>query len=105
MYAKSERNSALRIATRATALCAISGLPGQRQLTIHATQMYSRAILAVAQALQDPMQARSDETLQATLLLSLYEVDIHCFATLNKANVIPSRYERLTTPSQLGLTT
>ncbi|KAL1311048.1 hypothetical protein AAFC00_001262 [Neodothiora populina] len=73
MYQTSKRNSALRIATRATALCAISQLPAQRHLTYHATAMYTRAIIAVSSALQDPAEARSDETLQATLLLCLYE--------------------------------
>ena len=55
-------------------MCAISQLPGQRQLARQATLYYSKAIMAVAVALQDPDQARSDETLQATLLLGLYEV-------------------------------
>ena len=67
-------------------MCAISQLPGQRQLARQATLCYSKAIMAVAVALQDPAQARSDETLQATLLLGLYEacqifssdVLVHC---------------------------
>lgn len=83
MYAASTEGSALRLATRATALCAISQLPAQRQLTQKATQMYSKAIMAVAGALQDPVEALSDETLQATLLLCLYEVSssLHFFST------------------------
>lgn len=74
MYKSSAEGSALRVATWAAALVAISQLPGQRQLAQRATLAYGRAILSVARALQDPTQATSDETLQATLLLCLYEV-------------------------------
>lgn len=76
MYSASAEGSALRKATRAAALCAISQLPAQRQLANKAAQMYSKAIMAVAGALRDPVQAISDETLQATLLLCLYEVSL-----------------------------
>lgn len=74
MYQQSQNGSPLRAATRAAALCAISQLPGQRQLAYQASAMYGKAIMTVAVALQDPVQARSDETLQAILLLCLYEV-------------------------------
>jgi hypothetical protein len=74
MYSNSLEGSALRVATRATALCAISQLPGQKHLAYRATIQYGKSIMAVACALQDPIQARSDETLQATLLLGLFEV-------------------------------
>lgn len=74
MYQKSQNGSPLWAATRAAALCAISQLPGQRQLSYQASAMYGKAIMAVTVALQDPVQARSDETLQTILLLCLYEV-------------------------------
>lgn len=73
MYGASEEGSALRVATHAAALCAISQLPGQRQLAFRAASAYGEAIKTVATALKSPSRARSDETLQATLLLSLYE--------------------------------
>lgn len=73
MYAASEEGSSLRVATHAAALCAISQLPGQRQLAFRAAAAYGEAIKTVATALKDPDRAKSDETLQATLLLCLYE--------------------------------
>lgn len=74
MYSTSSKGSLLRIATHAAALCAISQLPDQKHLQLRAADTYGKAMRIAASALQDPVQATSDETLQATLLLCLYEV-------------------------------
>ena len=76
MYANSPKGSLLRTATHAAALCAISQLPNQKPLQYRAADTYGKAMRIAAEALQDPVQATSDETLQATLLLCLYEVSI-----------------------------
>jgi hypothetical protein len=74
MYGTSLKGSLLRTATHAAALCAISQLPDQNHLQYRAADTYGKAMRIAAGALQDPVQATSDETLQATLLLCLYEV-------------------------------
>ena len=74
MYGSSSKDSLLRTATHAAALCAISQLPDQKHLQYRAADTYGKAMRIAAHALQDPIQSRSDETLQATLLLCLYEV-------------------------------
>ena len=76
MYGTSSKGSLLRTATHAAALCAISQLPDQKHLQYRAADTYGRAMRIAAGALQDPIQATSDETLQATLLLCMYEVSI-----------------------------
>jgi hypothetical protein len=76
MYSTSFKGSLLRTATHAAALCAISQLPDQNHLQYRAADTYGKAMRIAAHALQDPIQATSDETLQATLLLCLYEVRI-----------------------------
>ncbi|KEQ99441.1 hypothetical protein AUEXF2481DRAFT_176859 [Aureobasidium subglaciale EXF-2481] len=73
MYGASSKDSLLRTATHAAALCAISQLPEQRHLQYRAADTYGKAMRIAASALQDPAQATSDETLQATLLMCLYE--------------------------------
>ncbi|THY77795.1 hypothetical protein D6C87_09654 [Aureobasidium pullulans] len=73
MYGASSKDSLLRTATHAAALCAISQLPDQKHLQYRAADTYGKAMRIAAHALQDPIQSRSDETLQATLLLCLYE--------------------------------
>lgn len=75
MYGASSEDSLLRTATHAAALCAISQLPDQKHLQYRAAATYGKAMRVAAGALQDPLKARSDETLQATLLLCLYEVN------------------------------
>jgi hypothetical protein len=74
MYSTSFKGSLLRTATHAAALCAISQLPDQNHLQYRAADTYGKAMRIARHALQDPIQATSDETLQATLLLCLYEV-------------------------------
>ncbi|KAG9585790.1 hypothetical protein KCV04_g22272, partial [Aureobasidium melanogenum] len=73
MYSNSPKGSLLRTTTHAAALCAISQLPDQKHLQYRAADTYGKAMRIAASALQDPVQATSDETLQATLLLCLYE--------------------------------
>ncbi|KAH0027012.1 hypothetical protein KCU78_g4143, partial [Aureobasidium melanogenum] len=73
MYSDSPKGSLLRTATHAAALCAISQLPDQKHLQYRAADTYGKAMRIAAGAFQDPLQATSDETLQATLLLCLYE--------------------------------
>ncbi|CAD0107734.1 unnamed protein product, partial [Aureobasidium uvarum] len=77
MYSNAAKDSLLQTATHAAALCAISQLPNQEHLHYRAADTYGKAMRIAAGALQDPMQATSDETLQATLLLSLYEATNH----------------------------
>lgn len=76
MYGTSSKGSLLRTATHAAALCAISQLPDQQHLQLRAADTYGKAMRIAAGALQDPVQATSDETLQATLLLCLFEASM-----------------------------
>lgn len=74
MYLASYSNSPLRIATASVALCALSKVPGRRSITSEACVYYGRAMRAVSEAIRDPAQATSDDTLMAVLILGMYEV-------------------------------
>lgn len=72
----STEDSPLRTATQAAALSAIAKLPSKKNLQHEAIRVYGKAIAIVAKALKDSEQAKTNEILLATLLLSWYEVRI-----------------------------
>lgn len=74
MYNASHEGSPLRLSAEAVALCAIAKRPGKLQYVQMACWVYGKAMRAVALAMQDPQRAQLDETLQAVLMLALYEV-------------------------------
>jgi len=78
MYQAADGNSPVRLATGAAAVAALAKRPDTLSLQPLAVCLYSQAIKALHRALQDPKQNRADDTLAATILLSLYEVSVLC---------------------------
>ncbi|GAB7341129.1 hypothetical protein MBLNU457_7435t2 [Dothideomycetes sp. NU457] len=73
MYHEAEEDSPLRLATGAAAVAGLAKRPDTLSLSPLAVDLYSRAIKAVHRALRNPEQNKADDTLAATILLSLYE--------------------------------
>ncbi|KAH6874444.1 hypothetical protein B0T10DRAFT_586429 [Thelonectria olida] len=71
LYARSDLGSALRLATEAISYAVSVKLV--REATLLSRIRYVRAIQAIGKAIQDPREARNDETLYAILLLCGYE--------------------------------
>lgn len=74
MYNRAQPSSALHLATSAVALAACGNYPGRQHLLRDAAATYGKAIRKLNEDLKDPTLARSDESVLATLLFSLYEV-------------------------------
>jgi len=74
MYNSASPGSIVRLATHAVACAGLANHPTKAGLRIHASKNYGRALKQIGTRLQSPELAKSDETLMATLLLSLYEV-------------------------------
>ncbi|VUC36783.1 unnamed protein product [Clonostachys rosea] len=71
LYAKSRIGSALRLATESISHVLVPSLVPDSKLT--ARKRYDEALVAIQHAIQDPIQAKADETLYAVLLLCGYE--------------------------------
>jgi len=74
MYNRAQPSSALHLATSAVALATCGNYPGRQHLLRDAATTYGKAIRKLNDDLKDPLLARSDESVLATLLFSLYEV-------------------------------
>ena len=74
LYNQARPSSALHLATNAVALAACGNYPGKQDLLRDAVTAYGQALRKLNEDLQDPVVAKSDETVLATLLFSLYEV-------------------------------
>ncbi|KAI9723679.1 MAG: hypothetical protein M1812_000979 [Candelaria pacifica] len=74
MYQNAKVDSQLSLITSATALSALGKGRGMESLMPKAYKMYSRALVAVKKAINDPVEAKKDETLMTVMLMSLYEV-------------------------------
>jgi hypothetical protein len=74
LYTRARPSSALHLATNAVALAACGNYPSRQDLLREAVTAYGKAIRKLNQDLKDPVIAKSDETVLATLLFSLYEV-------------------------------
>ncbi|KAF2640389.1 hypothetical protein P280DRAFT_401158 [Massarina eburnea CBS 473.64] len=73
LYNRSSPSSALHLATVAVSLAACGNYPGRGSLQPEAARIYGQALGKLNEDLQDPVAARSDESILATLLFSLYE--------------------------------
>jgi hypothetical protein len=74
LYNQARPSSALHLATNAVALAACGNYPGRQDLLRDAVTAYGQALRKLKEDLKDPHIAKSDETVLATLLFSLYEV-------------------------------
>jgi hypothetical protein len=74
LYNSARPSSALHLATTAVALAASGSYPGRQDLLQEAAAAYGKALRKLNEDLQDPVVAKSNENVLATLLFSLYEV-------------------------------
>ena len=74
LYNSTKSSSALHLATNAVALAACGNYPGRQDLLREAATTYGKALKKLNDDLKDPAVSRSDETVLAILLFSLYEV-------------------------------
>lgn len=74
LYNRACPSSVLHLATTAVAMATCGQYPGRQQLLREAVATYGRAIKRLNSDLQDPMLKKSDETVLAILMFSLYEV-------------------------------
>ena len=77
LYTKSSPRSALRLAARAISFAFWNKLDPKIALT--SRKYYSQALFTLQDAIQNPIQAKHDDTLYAVLLLSGYEVSLKPF--------------------------
>lgn len=81
LYNRARPSSVLHLATTAVAMATCGQYPGRQQLLREAVTTYGKAIKKLNEDLKDPAMAKSDETVLAVLVFSLYEVsgrDISC---------------------------
>lgn len=74
LYNRAQPSSALHLATSAVALATCGNYPGRQPLLRVAATTYGKAIRKLNEDLKHPHLAKSDESVLATLLFSLYEV-------------------------------
>jgi len=74
LYNRARPSSVLHLATTAVAIATCGQYPGRQQLLREAVATYGRAIKKLHADLQDPVLKKSDETVLAILMFSLYEV-------------------------------
>ncbi|KAF2478056.1 uncharacterized protein BDR25DRAFT_250586 [Lindgomyces ingoldianus] len=73
LYNQARPSSALHQATSAVALAACGNYPGRQDLLREAATAYGKALRQLNDDLKDPAVSKSDETVLAILLFSLYE--------------------------------
>ncbi|EOA85057.1 hypothetical protein ACJQWK_06987 [Exserohilum turcicum] len=73
LYNRAHPSSVLHLATTAVALAACGQYPGRQQLRRQAVSTYGKAIKKLHEDLQDSHKSKSNETVLATLMFSLYE--------------------------------
>ncbi|KAF2180525.1 hypothetical protein K469DRAFT_639411 [Zopfia rhizophila CBS 207.26] len=74
LAAKSPSTSCLRYALIATSMVYMANISSVSQLQIRSRRVYGKALQSLGAALQDPIEARTDQTLTAIVLLQKYEV-------------------------------
>lgn len=74
VYSRARPSSALYLATNAVALACVGNYPGRSKQLNEAMDTYGRAIRRLIRDVEDPVTSKLDETILATLVLSLYEV-------------------------------
>jgi hypothetical protein len=73
LYTQARPSSSLHLATNAVALAACGNYPGRQDLLKEAVAAYGKALRKLNDDLKDPVISKSDETVLAILLFSLYE--------------------------------
>lgn len=73
-YNSTPAGSTFHLATHAVSLAVLGNYPGRSHLLQESASFYGKALQKAQKALQDPVQARSDETLLTIMLFVLYEV-------------------------------
>lgn len=73
-YNTTPDSSPLHFATHAVSLSVLGNYPGREPMMREAARFYGQALRRAQLALQDPVQAKSDETLLTIMLFVLYEV-------------------------------
>ncbi|KAF2848237.1 hypothetical protein T440DRAFT_481074 [Plenodomus tracheiphilus IPT5] len=73
LYNRARPSSVLHLATTAVALATCGQYPGRQELLREAVLTYGRAIKKLNDDLKDPIMSKSDETVLAILMFSLYE--------------------------------
>lgn len=74
LLSTSAKQSPLQIALEALSFCVMSLLPGHSAYARRANLSYGAALRRINLAISDQNESLSDETLMATLLMSIYEV-------------------------------
>jgi len=74
LYNKARPSSVLHLATTAVAMATCGQYPGRQDLLREAVSTYGRALKKLNDDLKDPVMSKSDETVLAILMFSLYEV-------------------------------
>ncbi|KAL1613359.1 hypothetical protein SLS54_010690 [Diplodia seriata] len=72
-YNSTPASSTFHLATHAVSLAVLGNYPGRAPLLREAARFYGQALQKAQQTLQDPVKARSDETLLTIMLFVLYE--------------------------------
>lgn len=73
LYNRSLPSSVLHLATTAVAMATCGQYPGRQELLREAVTTYGKAIKKLNDDLKDPVLSKSDETVLAILMFSLYE--------------------------------
>jgi len=74
LYTRARPSSVLHLATTAVAMATCGHYPGRQDLLREAVSTYGRALKKLNDDLKDPVMSKSDETVLAILMFSLYEV-------------------------------
>lgn len=74
LYNQALPSSVLHLATSAVAMAACGQYPGREALVGEAVKTYGKAIRKLNTDLKDPVMSKSNETVLAILMFSLYEV-------------------------------
>lgn len=74
LYNRARPSSVLHLATTAVAMATCGQYPGRQELLREAVSTYGRALKKLNDDLKDPVMSKSDETVLAILMFSLYEV-------------------------------
>jgi hypothetical protein len=74
LYTRARPASVLHLATTAVAMATCGHYPGRQDLLREAVSTYGRALKKLNDDLKDPVMSKSDETVLAILMFSLYEV-------------------------------
>lgn len=74
LYNRARPSSVLHLATTAVAMAVCGQYPGRQELLRDAVSTYGKALTKLNDDLKDPVMSKSDETVLAILMFSLYEV-------------------------------